>query len=86
MNFSRWLRKTRKTRLKIHKFGLKGLTFLNGFSLIYWVCWIDAIVSWQPYLIMAINFGWLCLMGYCNSWFFNIQEEGEYNDEMSGYY
>lgn len=50
---------------------LKILIFVNFISLLYWVCWIDAIISWQPYVIMAINFGFLVLVAYANGWFYD---------------
>lgn len=53
---------------KIHNFILKAFYMLNGFSLLYWMCWIDAICSWQPYLIMFINFAFLMLGAYANGW------------------
>lgn len=51
---------------KIHNFVIKALTALNAFSLIYWICWIDCIISWQPYVIMLVNFTWICLVLYAN--------------------
>lgn len=40
---------SKKMKRKIHNFVIKALTALNVFSLIYWICWIDCIISWQPY-------------------------------------
>ena len=67
MNFSK------KIRRKIHNFGLKIITVLNVLSLLYWMCVIDAVVSWQPYLIMAINFGWIFLFSYANGFMYNTK-------------
>ena len=53
---------------KIHNAILKTLYFLNAFSLIYWVCRIDAIISWQPYVIVLVNFLFLMLGAYANGW------------------
>lgn len=86
MNF---LRKTKKIRKKIHIFGIKALTALNAFSLIYWICWIDYIISWQPYVIMLVNFAWITLVLWANGWIYDtepyyerLEKEGEYYDEM----
>ena len=68
MNFTEWCRKTRRTRKKIHHMGLKILTGLNVVSLLFLVTCVDGFISWQPYLIMLINIGWLFLMGYANGW------------------
>ena len=68
--------------------GIKGLTFVNGVSLLFWIMVIDGICSWQPYLIMAINFGWLWMMAYANGWvtdtkpyYERIKKEGEDYDD-----
>lgn len=68
MNFTEWCRSTRRTRKKIHHMGLKIITGLNVISLLFLVVSVDGFVSWQPYLIMMINIGWLFLMGYANGW------------------
>ncbi len=47
---------------------LKGFSYLNGFSLVYWMCAIDGIVSWQPYAIMVFNAIWLWLFAYANGY------------------
>lgn len=86
MNF---LKRTRKTRRKIHVFGIKLLTALNLFSLLYWICWIDCIISWQPYVIMCVNCAWLMLVLWANGWVYDtepyferLEKEGELYDEM----
>lgn len=58
---------------KIHNFVIKALTALNAFSLIYWICWIDCIISWQPYVIMLVNFTWICLVLYANGWMMDTE-------------
>ena len=68
MNFTEWCRSTRRTRKKIHHMGLKIITGLNVISLLFLVVSVDGFVSWQPYMIMLINIGWLFLMGYANGW------------------
>ena len=45
-------------------------------SMIYWVCLIDAVISWQPYAIMVANLTWLVLFGYANG-YFDTEEEVE---------
>jgi hypothetical protein len=57
---------------------------LNGISLMFWFCLIDSIVSWQPYVIMAVNVAFLSLVAYANGWFYDtkpwydrMKEEGE---------
>ena len=86
MNF---LKRTRKIRRKIHIFGIKLLTALNAFSLMYWICWIDYIISWQPYVIICVNGAWLMLVLWANGWVYDtepyykrLEKEGELYDEM----
>lgn len=60
---------SRKTlKIKIHNFILISLYSLNWFSFVFWICWIDAITSWQPYVIMIVNFAFLMLGAYANGW------------------
>lgn len=80
---------SKKMKRKIHNFVIKALTAINVFSLIYWICWIDCIISWQPYVIMLVNFIWICLVLYANGWvtdtepyYERLEKEGEYYDEM----
>ena len=47
---------------------------MNAFSLVYWICWIDAIISWQPWVIMLVNASFLILVAYANDMFI---EEGD---------
>lgn len=80
---------SKKMKRKIHNFVIKALTAINVFSPIYWICWIDCIISWQPYVIMLVNFIWICLVLYANGWvtdtepyYERLEKEGEYYDEM----
>lgn len=66
MNFSEWLKKTRKTRLEIHRMGLKVITAINAFSLLFWISAIDSVVGWTPWVIMGFNIAWLVLIAYAN--------------------
>lgn len=54
---------------KIHDVVVMVLIYLNAFSLLFWISVIDAIISWQPYAIMAANAGFLVLVGYANGLF-----------------
>lgn len=67
---------------KIHNFVIKALTALNAFSLIYWICWIDCIISWQPYVIMMLNITGLFLVLYANGW---IVDTEPYYERMGRY-
>ena len=42
-------------RKHFKNFIIKTLCVLNAFSLFYWMYWIDAIISWQPWVIMLVN-------------------------------
>ena len=85
MNF---LKKTKRIRKKIHIFGLKVFTFLNFMSLIFWISCIDAIISWQPYVIMIFNFAWLYLMAYANGLIYDTRYyyERELKERSYTYY
>ena len=47
-------------------FVIKTIIFFNMLSLMYWIVYIDYIISWQPYAIMAFNLLVLSLIGYAN--------------------
>jgi hypothetical protein len=47
-------------------FVIKTISFFNMLSLMYWIVYIDYIISWQPYAIMAFNLLVLSLIGYAN--------------------
>lgn len=61
-------------RKHFKNFIIKTLCVLNAFSLVYWICWIDAIISWQPWVIMLVNASFLILVAYANDMFI---EEGD---------
>ena len=67
---------------KIHKFIIKAITVANGFSLLFWMCAIDSIISWQPYVIMMSNVAWLFLVLYANGW---IVDTEPYYERMERY-
>lgn len=69
--------KFRRLKKKMHNAIIKALVGLNLFSLLYWICWIDAIISWQPYVIMAVNFCFLLAVAYANGWFYDTNFEDE---------
>lgn len=65
-------------------FVIKTIIFFNMLSLMYWIVYIDYIISWQPYAIMAFNFAWICLVLYANGWVIDtepyyerLENEGE---------
>lgn len=68
MNFSRWLKQTRRIRRKIHKTFLKVFTFMNAVSLLFIMMAIDSLEGLLPIFIMSLNFSWLFLMAYANGW------------------
>lgn len=88
MNCSRNCRICRTCRyIRRHakNFIIKTLCTINAFSLIFWICAIDAIISWQPYVIMFFNALFLWVVAYANGWVYNIEpyyermeKEGEY--------
>lgn len=82
MNYShdcKMCRVYRYVRRHAKNFIIKGLCVINAFSLLFWACFLDSIISWQPYAIMAVNFLFLCLVAYANSCFYKeFEEEGEY--------
>ena len=79
MNYSH-----KKLKRKIHNAILITLYSLNAFSLVFWICLIDSIISWQPYVIMIVNFLFLMLGAYANGWvmdtkpyYEHIEKEGD---------
>lgn len=73
--------KNRRIRRKIHNAFVKILVFINLFSLMFWMCAIDSIISWQPYVIMAVNFGFLMLVAYVNGWIYDTEPCYEREDK-----
>ena len=61
---------------------LKGLAYLNGFSLMFFVCAIDND-SWIPPVMIAVNLAYLTLFAYANKVFDFQQYRGyRYGDEI----
>lgn len=74
----------RYARRHAKNFILKILCVINIFSLVFWVCCINLIISWEPWIIMAVNADFLYLMAYANGWILDtkpyyerIEKEGE---------
>lgn len=63
------------TRKHVKNFIIKTLCILNAFSLLFWVCMLDSIISWQPYVIMLSNLSFLSLVTYVNEY----RKEGNLN-------
>ena len=69
----------RYVRRHARNFIIKSLCMVNAVSLVFWLCLIDSIISWQPYVIMAVNFLFLCLVAYANGCFYvDLEAEGGY--------
>lgn len=71
-------------RKHFKNFVIKTLCVINAFSLAFWLCAIDAIISWQPYVIMLVNALFLGLAAYANGWvcdtepyYERMEKEGE---------
>lgn len=87
MNYSKkckLCRICRYTRKHAKNFILKTLCAINGFSLVFWICCIDSIISWEPWVIMAVNAAFLYLVAYANGWVLDtkpyyeqLEKEGE---------
>ena len=75
MNCSKVIKRKipKRIRRKIHNTILKIATALNALSLIFCMCLVDAF-TWQPYLIMAFNLGWLYLFAYANGYVYDTKE------------
>lgn len=74
----------RIARRKLKNFIIKTLVIINLFSLIFWACLIDSIISWQPFVIMIVNILFLWLAAYANGYIYNtkryyerLEKEGE---------
>lgn len=68
MNCSKIMRRLLKN------FIIKSLVLINLFSLLYWMCLVDYIISWQPVVIMAVNFLFLWLVAYANDWVYDTKQ------------
>ena len=58
-------RRCKYVRKHFKNFVIKTLLGVNIFSLLFWLSFIDYIISWQPYIIMAVNFvviSWIALV------------------------
>ena len=70
-NTSKLCRHCKYVRKHFKNFVIKTLLVVNIFSLLFWLSFIDYIISWQPYVIMAVNFvviSWIALVNdiiYC---------------------
>lgn len=67
----------RYARKHAKNFIIKTLCVVNASSLLFWMCLIDAIISWQPVAIMAGNVIFLYLVAYANGWAYGTEKEGE---------
>ena len=67
----------RYARKHAKNFIIKTLCVVNAFSLLFWVCLIDSIISWRPVAIMAVNLIFLHLVAYANGWVYGTEKEGE---------
>lgn len=80
----KFCRVCRYARRHAKNFILKTLCVVNAFSLLFWVCLIDSIISWQPVVIMVVNIIFLYLVAYVNGWIYGtepyfqrLEKEGE---------
>lgn len=69
---------------KLKNFIIKTLVITNLFSLIFWMCLVDSIISWQPFVIMIVNISFLWLVAYANGYIYDteryyerLEKEGE---------
>lgn len=74
----------RIARRRLKNFIIKTLVIINLFSLIFWACLIDSIISWQPFVIMIVNILFLWSVAYANGYIYNtkryyerLEKEGE---------
>lgn len=80
----KFCRVCRYARRHAKNFIIKTLCVVNAFSLLFWMCLIDSIISWQPVVIMAVNIIFLYLVAYVNGWIYGtepyfqrLEKEGE---------
>lgn len=59
-------RRCKYVRKHFKNFVIKTLLAANIISLLLWLSFIDYIISWQPYLIMAVNFVVICWIALVN--------------------
>lgn len=74
----------RIVRRKLKNFIIKILVIINLFSLIFWMCLVDSIISWQSLVIMIVNISFLWLVAYANGYIYDteryyerLEKEGE---------
>ncbi len=74
----------RIVRRKLKNFIIKILVIINLFSLIFWMCLVDSIISWQSFVIMIVNISFLWLVAYANGYIYDteryyerLEKEGE---------
>ena len=63
----------RVARRKLKNFIIKTLVITNLFSLIFWMCLVDSIISWQPFVIMIVNISFLWLVAYANGYIYDTE-------------
>lgn len=74
----------RIVRRKLKNFIIKIRVIINLFSLIFWMCLVDSIISWQSFVIMIVNISFLWLVAYANGYIYDteryyerLEKEGE---------
>lgn len=63
----------RIARRRLKNFIIKPLVIINLFSLIFWACLIDSIISWQPFVIMIVNILFLWSVAYANGYVYDTE-------------
>lgn len=63
----------RIVRRKLKNFIIKILVIINLFSLIFWMCLVDSIISWQSFVIMIVNISFLWLVAYANGYIYDTE-------------
>lgn len=58
---------------KFKNFIIKTLIMINLFSLLFWVCFISGIISWQPFVIMIVNILFLWVAAYANGYIYDTE-------------
>ena len=65
--------KVRRVLRKVKNTVLKELIWMNLASLLFWMCLVDVIISWQPVAIMLVNCFFLWLMAYANGYVYDTE-------------
>lgn len=63
-------------------FIIKTLCVINAFSLVFWICLTDSVISWQPYLIILVNSLFLWLVAYVNGWVCDTKPYYDYRKKV----